>query len=105
MHTEYRKILALSTSVNTLCRACMKCKESGTSSGSAGKRAVSWGQVRCCFCLLPEGTPMKWGIMFLSPTTDLSGPALHASVKLIGKEKRRENNFAVEREGVDLGWE
>lgn len=43
--------------------------------------------------------------MFLSPATGLSGPALHAAVKLVGKEKGREDVFTVEGEGVDLNWE
>jgi len=90
MRGECRKIAALPTSVNTtLCRACKKGKESGTSSGSARTRAVAWGQVRCCFWLFPEGTLTKWGKMFLSPAANLSGPVLHAPAKLVGKEERR----------------
>ena len=46
---------------------------------------------------------MKRGKIFLSSATGL--PGLHAAVKLMGKEKRRENVFTVEEEGVDLGWE
>lgn len=49
---------------------------------------------------------MKWGKMFLSPATDMCGPALHAPVKLVGKEKGREDVFTVEGESrLKLGIE
>lgn len=80
----------------------MKCKESGTSSGSA-RRAVAWGLVRCCFWLFSDDTVVKWGKMFLSPATDLCGPALHVPLKLMGKKMY--NVFTMEGEGLDLCWE